>query len=70
MTEKLIHEAVAKFDAIVHELRAHLLHSLGVDEKQLAHDAEAAAKPVVAEAKHDAETVVQQVASDTTKPAS
>ena len=68
MTQHPFKTAVEEFDAAYHRLRAHLLHALGVDERQLAHDAETAAKPVVAEVEHDAATAVQQAAADVTHP--
>ena len=55
-----IKQAFEDFDASYHKLRAHLLHVLGVDEHQLAHDAAAAAKPVVAEAEQDAKDLAGQ----------
>jgi hypothetical protein len=42
--------AVEEFDAAYHKVRAHLLHTIGTDEQQLAHDTATAAKPPVAEA--------------------
>lgn len=54
MTQHPFKTAVEEFDAAYHRLRAHLLHALGTDEHQLAHDAETAAKPLVTEAKQDA----------------
>ena len=63
-----IKQAFEDFDASYHKLRAHLLHTLGIDEHQLAHDTETAAKPVVAEAEHDAAAVVEQAATNATHP--
>lgn len=63
-----IRQAFEDFDASYHKLRAHLLHTLGIDEHQLAHDAENAAKPLVAEVEHDAASAVQQAATDVTHP--
>lgn len=55
--------AVEEFDAAYHRLRAHLLHALGADEQQLAHDTETAAKPLVAEAKQDAVNLAEETLS-------
>lgn len=54
-----IKQAFEDFDASYHKLRAHLLHTLGLDEHQLAHDAAAAAKPVLAEAEQDAKNLAK-----------
>lgn len=61
-----IKQAFEDFDASYHKLRAHLLHTLGIDEHQLAHDAETAAKPLVAEAEHDADSLLGQLAAGKT----
>lgn len=55
--------AFEDFDASYHKLRAHLLHTLGADEQQLAHDAATAAKPLVAETKQDAVNLVEETVS-------
>jgi len=58
-----IRQAFEDFDASYHKLRAHLLHTLGLDEHQLAHDAETAAKPVLAEAEQDAKNLAEEAAT-------
>lgn len=60
MTQHPFKTAVEEFDAAYHRLRAHLLHALGADEHQLAHDTEAAAKPLAAEVKQDAVNLAEQ----------
>ena len=81
MTQHPFKQAIEDFDAAYHRVRAHLLHALGDDEHQLAHDAETAAKPLVAEARQDAVNLAEQAvtgapakpaetpAADTTGPA-
>jgi hypothetical protein len=68
MTQHPFKQAIEDFDAAYHRVRAHLLHALGEDGKQLEHDAETAAKPLIAEAEHDAQAAVQQAATDATHP--
>ena len=58
-----IRQAFEDFDASYHKLRAHLLHTLGIDEHQLAHDAAAAAKPVLVEAEQDAKDLAEEAAT-------
>lgn len=58
-----IKQAFEDFDASYHKLRAHLLHTLGLDEHQLAHDAAAAAKPIIAEAEQDAKNLAEETVS-------
>lgn len=60
MTQHPFKQAIEDFDAAYHRVRAHLLHALGDDEHQLAHDAATAAKPLVAEAKQDAVNLAEQ----------
>lgn len=62
LTER-IKQAFEEFDASYHKLRAHFLHALGADEKQLAQDTETAAKPLIAEAKQDAVNLVEEAVS-------
>jgi hypothetical protein len=57
MTQHPFKTVVEEFDAAYHKLRAHLLHALGEDGKQLEHEAE-----------HDAQAAVQQAATDATHP--
>lgn len=65
-----IKQAFEDFDASYHKLRAHLLHTLGIDEHQLAHDTAAAAKPLVAEAEQDAKNLAEEAVSGSpAKPA-
>ena len=58
-----IKQAFEDFDASYHKLRAHLLHTLGIDEHQLAHDTAAAAAPIVAEAEQDAKNLAEEAVS-------
>lgn len=57
---KAVHDVIAKFDAAIADVRTHLLHALGADEQQLAHDTEAAAKPLAAEVKQDAVNLAEE----------
>jgi hypothetical protein len=57
--KKLIEE----FDVRAASIRAHFLHAIGVDEHQLAHDTETAAKPLVAEVKQDAVNLAEEAVS-------
>jgi hypothetical protein len=60
---KAVHDLIAKFDAAIADVRTHLLHALGADEHQLAHDTEAAAEPLVAEVKQDAVNLAEEAVS-------
>lgn len=67
---KAIHDIITKFDAAWTEARTHLLHALGADEEQLAHDTETAAKPLLAETKQDAVNLAEEaVTGAPAKPA-
>lgn len=66
------HAGSAKVHALIADLKgdeSSLQQEAETDATQVAHDAEAAAAPVVAETEHDAETVAEQAAADVAKAA-
>lgn len=66
------HELAEAFRAWFDKLRGHLPEveaEVKADAEQVAHDAETAAAPVVAEAEHDAEKVAEHAVADVTATA-
>lgn len=60
----LIEELRAEFDKLEHGVSTGHVREAKADAEQVAHDAETAAAPVVAEAEHDAEHLAGEAATD------